>query len=101
MLEMPQLVIVFDPALIIVANAVAGTPSCTERLLGKTAEKTTCSSWGETIVSAPARVEIPFGVVTVSRRGPTVAAGLTVIGIRISVLRTMILVPILMPPPLN
>ena len=35
--EMPQLVAVFDPALIIVANAVAGTPTCTDRLLGKTA----------------------------------------------------------------
>jgi hypothetical protein len=37
MAEMPQPVAVAGPVLIMVAKTVAGTPTCTERLLGKTA----------------------------------------------------------------
>jgi hypothetical protein len=41
--EMPQLVAVTEPALIMVAKAVAGVPTCTERLDGRTAATIDCA----------------------------------------------------------
>ena len=53
MVEIPQPVAVTAPALMIVAKAVAGTPTCTERLVGKTA-----ASSGLGLKSSAA---VPFG----------------------------------------
>jgi hypothetical protein len=54
--EMPQLVAVTEPALIMVAKAVAGIPTCTERLDGKTAATIDCAQLEEG--AKPKRLQI-------------------------------------------
>ena len=54
--EMVQAVAMFESVLMMVAKAVAGVPTCTERLVGKTA----ATNWlGESYSSALLRASLP------------------------------------------
>jgi len=57
--EIPHAVAAIDPVLMILAKAVAGTPTCTERLAGRTAERTAASARATAFATLEQALSLP------------------------------------------